>query len=53
MLRRAVQGNYCSYPALDSDPYFVRLRGTAEFAEVRSAALACQQRFLQQRNQRP
>jgi serine/threonine-protein kinase len=49
MLRRAIDGGYCSYPAVDSDPYFARLRGTPEFADVRAAAMACQEAFLSQR----
>jgi hypothetical protein len=51
MLKRAIQRNYCSYPTIDSDPYFARVRGTAEFAAIRSAAIACQKSFLAERNQ--
>src|SRR5881628_1663840 len=43
LLKRAIQGNYCSYPAIDSDRYFVSVRAKAEFAEIRSAAIACQE----------
>jgi hypothetical protein len=49
MLRRAIEGGYCSYPALDMDPFFASLRGTREFASIRSAAIACQEGFLTQR----
>jgi serine/threonine protein kinase/DNA-binding winged helix-turn-helix (wHTH) protein/Flp pilus assembly protein TadD len=49
MLKLAIQGNYCSYPAIDSDPFFASVRGKPEFAEVRSAAIACQNNFLAQR----
>jgi hypothetical protein len=48
MLRRAVDGGYCSYPAVDTDPFFARLRGTPEFASVRSRAIACHQAFRAQ-----
>lgn len=48
-LRRAVSGNYCSYPALDKDPQFEAIRQRPEFAELRSAAIECQQKFLTQR----
>ena len=45
-LRRAVEGNYCSYPAMDSDPLLAGLRSNPEFARIRSAGVACQQNFL-------
>jgi serine/threonine protein kinase/DNA-binding winged helix-turn-helix (wHTH) protein/Tfp pilus assembly protein PilF len=50
MLKRAVQGNYCSYPAMDSDPFFASLRANPEFSEIRSAAIACQNKFLAERD---
>ncbi|MGH9941924.1 MAG: protein kinase domain-containing protein [Pyrinomonadaceae bacterium] len=53
MLRRAIKGNYCSYPAIESDPFFTTLRARPEFTEIRSAAIACQNNFLAQRGQRP
>ncbi|MDQ3666866.1 MAG: protein kinase [Acidobacteriota bacterium] len=53
MLRRAIKGNYCSYPAIDSDSLFTNLRTKPEFGEVRSAAIQCQNNFLEQRGQRP
>src|SRR5688572_1218429 len=46
LLRKAVEGNYCSYPAMDRDPLFDSIRKTPEFAEIRRAGMACQQRFL-------
>lgn len=46
LLKRAVESNYCSYPAVDSDVFFAKLRGVPEFARVREQAIACQQRFL-------
>jgi serine/threonine protein kinase/DNA-binding winged helix-turn-helix (wHTH) protein len=51
MLRRAVEGNYCSYPAIESDPYFATLRAQPKFGELRSAAVACRNNFLAQRSQ--
>jgi serine/threonine protein kinase/Tfp pilus assembly protein PilF len=51
MLRRAIEGNYCSFPAIDSDPFFANIRRKPEFAEVRSAAVKCQKKFLTQRGQ--
>jgi len=35
----------------DSDPMFASLRDEPQFAETRSAAMACQQAFLAQRAQ--
>jgi TolB-like protein len=52
-LRKAVEGNFCSYPALDSDPLFSPLRHTTEFQEIRSAAIGCQTKFLAYRSQHP
>jgi serine/threonine protein kinase/DNA-binding winged helix-turn-helix (wHTH) protein len=46
LLKVAVQGNYCSYPAMDFDPFFAGLRTMPQFAEIRTAAIACQQNFL-------
>jgi len=51
MLRRAIEQNYCSYPAMDFDPLVANLRATPEFAGVRAAGLGCQQRFLAHRAQ--
>jgi DNA-binding winged helix-turn-helix (wHTH) protein/serine/threonine protein kinase len=49
MLRRAIQGNYCSYPAMESDPLFANLRAKPEYGELRARGLACQERFLAER----
>jgi TolB-like protein/Tfp pilus assembly protein PilF len=51
MLGRAIGGNYCSYPAIDSDPLFASIRRKPEFGEVRSAAISCQKKFLAERGQ--
>jgi tetratricopeptide (TPR) repeat protein len=51
LLRRAIEGGYCSYPGIDSDLMFANLRGAAGFAEMRSAAIACQDRFKAEREQ--
>ena len=53
MLRRAIKGNYCSYPAIESDPFFTTLRAKPEFGEIRSAAIECQNNFLAQWGRRP
>ena len=49
LLKRAIDTGYCSYPGIDSDPMFAGLRGKAGFAEVRAAAIACQDRFRRER----
>lgn len=51
LLRQAVQDRFCSYPALDSDPLFSPLRHTAEFQQIRSAAMDCQNKFVAYRDQ--
>lgn len=50
-LKRAIQGKYCSYPAMDKDPLFDAIRKRPEFAELRSAGIECQQSFLAHRKQ--
>jgi len=50
-LKRSIQGNYCFYPAIDSDPFFASVRKQPEFAELRSAAMTCKNDFLAQRVQ--
>ena len=50
LLKRAIEGNYCSYPAMDIDNFFDPVRGGSEFAALRAAGKACQQRFLAERH---
>jgi len=47
LLEEAIRRNYCSYPAIDTDPTFASIRGTPEFAQIRQAARACRERFEQ------
>jgi hypothetical protein len=49
LLKRAIEGGYCSYPAVDTDAFLSSLRARTEFKEIRSAALQCQNSFLAQR----
>ena len=51
LLKSAIEHNYCAYQSLQSDPMLIKLRGTAEFSELLSAAKECQGRFLVQREQ--
>jgi serine/threonine protein kinase/TolB-like protein/tetratricopeptide (TPR) repeat protein len=52
VLRRAIDGGYCSYPHMDTDPLFASLRGDSESAqgwtEARAAGKACHERFLRE-----
>lgn len=45
MLRTAVKGGYCSYPALDSEPFFEGIRNEPEFQVARQAGMDCQRNF--------
>jgi serine/threonine protein kinase len=53
LLKSGVEGNYCAYTALQTDPLLAKLRGTPEFNEILSAAKQCQSDFLAQRLQAP
>ena len=46
LLKQAVDGGYCSYPAMDSDPLLARARSRPGFQEIRSAGMACRDAFL-------
>lgn len=50
-LAKAIRGNYCSYPAMEKDPLFNPIRQRTEFAELRHAAIQCQQDFQVHRRQ--
>jgi DNA-binding winged helix-turn-helix (wHTH) protein/TolB-like protein len=50
-LQKAIQRNYCSYPAIENDPLFKGIRQRPEFAELRQAGMSCQQAFLAHRRQ--
>jgi len=43
MINAAVEQNYCSYAALLADPLLEKLRSSAEFDKVLTAAHECQQ----------
>jgi DNA-binding winged helix-turn-helix (wHTH) protein/tetratricopeptide (TPR) repeat protein len=44
-VERAVDGGFCSYPALDLDPIWTKLRDDREFQRIRHKAMACHDRF--------
>jgi DNA-binding winged helix-turn-helix (wHTH) protein/TolB-like protein len=50
-LRKAIQGNYCSYPAMETDPLMDGIRHFPGFAELQMEAIHCQQSFLAHRQQ--
>jgi eukaryotic-like serine/threonine-protein kinase len=52
ILRTSIGRNYCAYAALQSDPMLAKLRGTTEFDHLLSAAKQCQDKFLQERNEK-
>ena len=49
LLRKAVEENYCAYPAMDMEPRFESIRNTPEFAQIRKIGMACRERFLAHR----
>jgi hypothetical protein len=50
-LRETIQGNYCSYPAMDKDPLFDLIGQRPQFTELRQTGIQCQQSFLAHRQQ--
>jgi TolB-like protein len=46
LLRRAVEDNYLSYPAMDTDPLYESVRKNPEFAAIRAEAIRRQKEFL-------
>jgi tetratricopeptide (TPR) repeat protein len=51
LLKSSIAGHYCAYTGLQNDSEWTKLRGTAEFAELLSAAKKCQDNFLAERSQ--
>jgi DNA-binding winged helix-turn-helix (wHTH) protein/TolB-like protein len=52
MLRTAIDRHYCSYPAMDVDPFFNQLRSNSQFQELRLAGMACHNDFTNDRDGR-
>lgn len=46
LLRRAIEQNFCAYPAMDRNPLLAAVRKLPEYSAVRAEGIACQQRFL-------
>ena len=51
LLKSAIEGNYCSYNALHSDPLLEPVRGLGQFGALLAEAKKCQDTFLAQRSQ--
>jgi len=51
LIKSAIEGHYCVYHALQSDPLLASLRGTSEFNQLLSSAKQCQDNFLAERAQ--
>src|SRR5260370_13250157 len=49
LLKLAIDANYCSYPAMDLDPFFDKIRTAPGVANVRAAAIACHENFVANR----
>jgi TolB-like protein/predicted Ser/Thr protein kinase len=47
LLKAAVDGNYCSFPAVDLNPLWAPLRDDPVFTEIRAQGMACREHFLE------
>ncbi len=52
LLKKAVEQSYCQVYGLDHDPLLANLRGDAQFASIRAAAVDCQKRFVAHRQEK-
>jgi serine/threonine protein kinase len=52
LLKIAIDRNYCSYPAMDNDPFFNQLRTNSQFQKLRLAGMACHNDFASDRDKR-
>jgi DNA-binding winged helix-turn-helix (wHTH) protein/TolB-like protein/tetratricopeptide (TPR) repeat protein len=50
MLKIAIDRHYCSYPAVDKDSFFDRLRTSPRFQALRQAGMACHADFANDRD---
>ena len=49
MLKIAIDRHYCSFPTVDKDPFFDRLRNNPQFQKLRLAGEACHADFVSDR----
>jgi len=52
MLKIAIDRHYCSYPTVDKDPLFDKLRSNPQFQKLRLAGMACHDAFANDRDMR-
>jgi DNA-binding winged helix-turn-helix (wHTH) protein/TolB-like protein len=52
LLKIAIDHNYCSFPAVDKDPFFDGLRHNARFQKLRQVGIACHDDFVNNREKR-
>lgn len=50
MLKTAIEHHYCSYPVMDTDPFFSELRTRPGFEKLRQAGMACHNDFISNRD---
>jgi hypothetical protein len=50
LLKSSIAGNYCAYPALQTDSMLANIRSMPEFGGVLAAAKKCQSDFLAERS---
>jgi TolB-like protein len=50
LLKIAIDHRYCSYPAMDRDPFFNQLRANPKFQKLRLAGMACHNDFVSDRD---
>jgi serine/threonine protein kinase/tetratricopeptide (TPR) repeat protein len=50
LLKSSIGGPFCAYAGLQNDSAWAKLRGTAEFAELLTAAKKCRDDFLSERS---
>jgi hypothetical protein len=46
LIKSSIEGNYCAYQALQSDPLLATIHGMSEFPQLLAAAKQCQDNFL-------
>lgn len=49
MLKTAIDRHYCSFPTVDKDPFFYKLRTNFQFQKLRLAGQACHNDFVNDR----
>lgn len=52
MLKLAIDHHYCSYPAIDKDPFFSQLGTNPQFQKLRLAGMACHNDFVSDHDER-